>query len=158
MYIWILIYSIMAHSKCNNYKMVFVSDYCSYYWQCFIPTYQYITITIVITDWNTTSTYTHCKQNTNILCQLLLVLHINGGQLLFRMVGSFCCISLRISIRCNCKSYLPFCVIKHCQLGKPHDVRVNGGFSGKIIHKWWIFQQTMFDYRRVSPMLFTMSA
>ena len=32
MYIWILIYSIMAHSKCNNYKMVFVSDYCSYYW------------------------------------------------------------------------------------------------------------------------------
>ena len=26
----------------------------------------------------------------------------------------------------------------------------NGGCNGKIIHKWWIFQQAMFNYRRVS--------
>ena len=32
-------------------------------------------------------------------------------------------------------------VIKHGN-GKSH---VNGGFNGKIIHEWWIFQHAMFD-------------
>ena len=26
---------------------------------------------------------------------------------------------------------------------------INGGFNGNISHKWWIFQQAMFDYWRV---------
>jgi hypothetical protein len=29
------------------------------------------------------------------------------------------------------------------------NLPINGGLTGKIIYKWWIFQQAMFDYRRV---------
>ena len=29
---------------------------------------------------------------------------------------------------------------------------INGGFMRGNIYKWWIFQQTMFDYQRVPPM------
>ena len=29
------------------------------------------------------------------------------------------------------------------------NLPINGGLTGKIIYKWWIFQHAMFDYRRV---------
>ena len=45
---------------------------------------------------------------------------------------------------------LPSVVIKH---GECWEIPFfNGGFNGKIIYKWWIFQLAMFEYWKVKRM------